>query len=136
LGSLLELGAGFHPEFSGRDNLHMNAAILGIPKDEVRRRFDEVADFADIGDYIERPVRTYSSGMAMRLGFAVAMMANPDILILDEILAVGDQHFQKSVSIASRNCATAEPRSSSCRIRPTTFARSAIARCGSKAANR
>lgn len=95
LGSLLELGAGFHPEFSGRDNLYMNAAILGVPKDEVRRRFEEVADFADIGDYIERPVRTYSSGMAMRLGFAVAMMANPDILILDEILAVGDQHFQK-----------------------------------------
>ncbi len=95
LGSLLELGAGFHPEFTGKDNLYMNAAILGIPKDEVRRRFDELAEFADIGEYLMRPVRTYSSGMAMRLGFAVAMMSNPDILILDEILAVGDQHFQK-----------------------------------------
>ena len=95
VGSLLELGAGFHAEFSGKDNIYMNAAIMGIGKAEVRRRFGEIADFADLGDYIHRPVRTYSSGMAMRLGFAVAMMAHPEILILDEILAVGDQSFQK-----------------------------------------
>jgi ABC-type polysaccharide/polyol phosphate transport system ATPase subunit len=95
LGSLLELGAGFHPEFSGKDNIYMNAAILGLSRAEVKRRYDELAEFADLGDYLERPVRTYSSGMQMRLGFAVAMMAKPDVLILDEVLAVGDQHFQK-----------------------------------------
>jgi lipopolysaccharide transport system ATP-binding protein len=95
LGSLLELGAGFHPEFSGKDNLYMNAALLGVPKAEVKRRYDELAEFAELGDYLLQPVRTYSSGMAMRLGFTVAMMSNPEILILDEVLAVGDQHFQK-----------------------------------------
>ncbi len=95
LGSLLELGAGFHPEFSGKDNIFMNAAIMGIPKAEVRERFQELAEFAEVGDYLMRPVRTYSSGMSMRLAFAVAMMARPDVLILDEVLAVGDQHFQK-----------------------------------------
>jgi ABC-type polysaccharide/polyol phosphate transport system ATPase subunit len=95
LGSLLELGAGFHPEFSGRDNLYMNAAMLGIPRADVRRRYDELVAFAELGDYLMQPVRTYSSGMSMRLAFTVAMMSNPDILILDEILAVGDQHFQR-----------------------------------------
>jgi ABC-type polysaccharide/polyol phosphate transport system ATPase subunit len=95
LGSLLELGAGFHPEFTGKDNLYMNAAMHGIPRAEVRRRYDELAAFAELGDYLMQPVRTYSSGMTMRLAFTVAMMANPDILILDEILAVGDQHFQR-----------------------------------------
>lgn len=95
LGSLLELGAGFHPEFSGKDNIFMNAAIMGIPKAEVRERFQELAEFAEVGEYLMRPVRTYSSGMSMRLAFAVAMMAHPDVLILDEVLAVGDQHFQK-----------------------------------------
>lgn len=95
LGSLLELGAGFHPEFSGKDNIFMNAAIMGIPKAEVRARFEELAEFAEVGDYLLRPVRTYSSGMSMRLAFAVAMMSRPDVLILDEVLAVGDQHFQK-----------------------------------------
>src|SRR5215468_4953156 len=84
LGSLLELGAGFHPAFSGKDNLYMNAAMLGIPRSEVRRRYEELADFAELGDYLMQPVRTYSSGMAMRLGFTVAMMSNPEILILDE----------------------------------------------------
>jgi ABC-type polysaccharide/polyol phosphate transport system ATPase subunit len=95
LGSLLELGAGFHPAFSGKDNIYMNAAMLGIPRAEVKRRYEELADFAELGDYLMQPVRTYSSGMSMRLGFTVAMMSNPDVLILDEILAVGDQHFQK-----------------------------------------
>jgi ABC-type polysaccharide/polyol phosphate transport system ATPase subunit len=95
LGSLLELGAGFHPEFSGRDNIFMNAAILGVPRAEVKRRYDELAEFAELGEYLDRPVRTYSSGMQMRLGFAVATMARPEVLILDEVLAVGDQHFQK-----------------------------------------
>lgn len=95
IGSLLELGAGFHPEFTGRDNVFMNAAIMGIPKAEVKTRFEELAEFAELGEYLQRPVRTYSSGMIMRLGFAVAMMAMPEVMILDEILAVGDQRFQK-----------------------------------------
>ncbi|HMS15861.1 MAG TPA: ABC transporter ATP-binding protein [Planctomycetota bacterium] len=95
LGSLLELGAGFHPGFTGRANVFMNAAIMGIPKREVKERFNELAEFAELGDYLDRPVRTYSSGMSMRLGYAVAMLAHPEILVLDEILAVGDQRFQK-----------------------------------------
>ena len=95
LGSLLELGAGFHPEFTGKDNLYMNAAVLGIPKAEVKARYEELVSFAELGEYLHQPVRTYSSGMAMRLGFTVAMMSNPEIMILDEVLAVGDQHFQK-----------------------------------------
>lgn len=95
LGSLLELGAGFHSDFSGKDNIYMNAAILGIPRAEVKRRYQELAEFAELGDYLDRPVRTYSSGMQMRLGFAVAMMSKPQVVILDEVLAVGDQHFQK-----------------------------------------
>ena len=93
--SLLELGAGFHSDFSGKDNIFMNAAIQGIPKAEVKRQYDEIAEFSELGDYLQQPVRTYSSGMAMRLGFSAAMIVDPDILILDEILAVGDIHFQK-----------------------------------------
>lgn len=95
LSSLLELGAGFHPEFSGRDNIFMNATILGMSKADVRERFAEIADFADLGPFLDQPLRTYSSGMAMRVAFAVAMLADPEILILDEVLAVGDQEFQK-----------------------------------------
>lgn len=95
IASLLELGAGFHPEFTGRDNVYMNAAISGIPKSDVRARFDELHDFAELGEYMDRPVRTYSSGMAMRLGFAAALLADPEVLILDEVFAVGDQHFQQ-----------------------------------------
>lgn len=95
LGSLLELGTGFHPGFTGRANIYMNAAIMGIPKEEVDERFDEIAEFAELGDYLRRPVRTYSSGMTMRLGFATAMLSSPEILILDEVFAVGDQAFQQ-----------------------------------------
>ena len=95
LSSLLELGAGFHPEFSGRDNVFMNAALMGVSKAEVRDRFDDIAAFADLGDAMDQPVRIYSSGMSMRLGFAVAMVADPDILVLDEVLAVGDHAFQQ-----------------------------------------
>ena len=93
--SMLELGAGFHPEFTGRANIYMNASIQGVPRAEVDRQYDEIAAFSELGEYLERPVRTYSSGMAMRLGFSAAMLVDPDILILDEVLAVGDQHFQK-----------------------------------------
>lgn len=93
--ALLELGAGFHPEFSGRENVFINGAILGIPKKEMRRRFDEIVRFAELEAFIDEPVRTYSSGMYMRLGFAVAVHADPDILLIDEFLAVGDEAFQK-----------------------------------------
>ncbi len=93
--ALLELGSGFNPEFTGRDNVFLNGAILGVPRKEMERRFDEIASFADIGDFLDQPVKQYSSGMHARLAFAVAISVDPDILILDEILAVGDMGFQQ-----------------------------------------
>lgn len=93
--ALLELGSGFNPEFTGRDNVFLNGAILGVPRKEMERRFDEIAAFADIGDFLDQPVKQYSSGMHARLAFAVAISVDPDILILDEILAVGDMGFQQ-----------------------------------------
>lgn len=93
--ALLELGAGFHPEFSGRDNVYMNGALMGLSRREMDMRFEEIADFAEIGQFIEQPVRTYSSGMFVRLAFACAVNVAPDILIVDEALAVGDAHFQQ-----------------------------------------
>lgn len=94
IAALLELGSGFNPEFSGRENVFMNGAILGLTEDEIAARFDEIAAFADIGDFIEQPVKTYSSGMMVRLAFAVSVCVQPDILIVDEALAVGDMAFQ------------------------------------------
>jgi len=94
LAALLELGSGFNPEFTGRDNVYLSAAILGISADETTRRFDEIAEFAGIGEFIERPVKTYSSGMLVRLAFAVSVCIDPEILIVDEALAVGDAGFQ------------------------------------------
>lgn len=93
--ALLELGAGFNPEFTGRENVYMNAAILGLTRGEVDERFDEIAAFADIGDFIEQPVKTYSSGMFVRLAFSVATSVDPDILIIDEALSVGDGVFAR-----------------------------------------
>jgi lipopolysaccharide transport system ATP-binding protein len=95
IGALLELGAGFHPEFSGRENVLINGIVLGLSKREVRQRFDEIVRFAELETFIDEPVKTYSSGMYMRLGFAVAVHAAPDILLVDEILAVGDETFQQ-----------------------------------------
>ncbi|MFA5162441.1 MAG: ABC transporter ATP-binding protein [Elusimicrobiales bacterium] len=92
--ALLELGAGFNPEFTGRENVYMNAALMGLSREETDARFDAIAKFADIGDFIERPVKTYSSGMYVRLAFAVAVHAEPDIFIVDEALSVGDIAFQ------------------------------------------
>ena len=92
--ALLELGSGFNPEFTGRENVYMNAAVLGLSHQEVEERFDDIAAFADIGEFIEHPVKTYSSGMFVRLAFAVNILSKPDIMIVDEALAVGDMNFQ------------------------------------------
>ena len=93
--ALLELGAGFHPEFSGRDNVYMNGAIMGLTRKETKARFETIADFAEIGDFMEQPVKTYSSGMFVRLAFACAINVAPDILVVDEALSVGDAYFQQ-----------------------------------------
>lgn len=92
--SLLELGAGFHPDFTGRENIYFNAAVFGLTREEIDRRVDDIIEFSELGDFIDEPVRTYSSGMYMRLAFSVAINVDADILLIDEILAVGDQHFQ------------------------------------------
>ena len=94
LTSLLELGAGFHPDFSGRENIYFNASIFWLTKKEIDKRIDRIIEFSELGNYIDNPVRTYSSGMYMRLAFAVAINVDADILLVDEVLAVGDQHFQ------------------------------------------
>ena len=95
IGALLELGAGFHPEYTGRDNIAMSAALYGLDGARLRERIPEIIEFADIGDYIDEPVKHYSSGMIVRLGFAVVASLRPDILVTDEVLAVGDESFQK-----------------------------------------
>ena len=94
LTSLLELGAGFHPDFSGRENIYFNASIFGLTKKEIDARVDDIIEFSELGEFIDNPVRTYSSGMYMRLAFSVAINVNAEILLIDEILSVGDQHFQ------------------------------------------
>lgn len=94
LTSLLELGAGFHADFSGRENIYFNASIFGLTKKEIDDRLEQIIEFSELKDYIDNPVRTYSSGMFMRLAFAVAINVDADILLVDEILSVGDQHFQ------------------------------------------
>ena len=91
--ALIELGAGFHPEISGRENVFINGIMLGLSKREVARRFDEIVEFAELKEFIDAPVKTYSSGMYMRLGFAVAIHVDPDVLLVDEVLAVGDESF-------------------------------------------
>ena len=93
ISALIELGAGFHPEISGRENIFINGVMLGLTKREIAERFDEIVEFAEIEDFIDSPVKTYSSGMYMRLGFAVAVHVDPDVLLIDEVLAVGDEGF-------------------------------------------
>ncbi len=95
VGSLLEVGTGFHPELTGRENIYLNGAILGMNRSEIQRRFDEIVDFAEIEQFLDTPVKRYSSGMYVRLAFAVAAHLEPEILLVDEVLAVGDAEFQK-----------------------------------------
>ena len=94
LTSLLELGAGFHQDFTGRENIYFNAAVFGLTKAEIEKRVDDIIEFSELGEFIDNPVRTYSSGMYMRLAFSIAINVDAEILLIDEILAVGDQHFQ------------------------------------------
>src|SRR5664280_1165140 len=95
IASLLEVGTGFHPEMTGRENIFMNGSIMGMTKVEIKKKFDEIVDFAGVGRYIDTPVKRYSSGMTVRLGFAIAAHLEPEILVVDEVLAVGDAEFQK-----------------------------------------
>lgn len=95
LTSLLELGAGFHPDFTGRENIYFNASIFGLTRNEIDARLNQIIEFSELNEYIDNPVRTYSSGMYMRLAFSIAINVDADILLIDEILAVGDQHFQE-----------------------------------------
>ena len=94
LTSLLELGAGFHPDFSGRENIYFNASIFGLTKKEIDNRLKDIIEFSELENFIDNPVRTYSSGMYMRLAFSIAINVDADILLIDEILSVGDEHFQ------------------------------------------
>ncbi|MFD3259453.1 ABC transporter ATP-binding protein [Paenibacillus lentus] len=95
ISSLIELGAGFHPDFTGRENIYTNASIFGLSRKEIDEKLDEIIQFSELGEFIDNPVRTYSSGMYMRLAFSVAINVNPEILLIDEILSVGDANFQK-----------------------------------------
>jgi lipopolysaccharide transport system ATP-binding protein len=95
LGSLLEVGTGFHPDLTGRENIYLNAAVMGMSRSEVKKRLDEILAFSEIGDFVDTPVKHYSSGMYVRLAFSVAAYMDPDILIVDEVLSVGDISFQK-----------------------------------------
>ena len=95
LTSLLELGAGFHDDFTGRENIYFNASIFGLTKKDIEKKIDDIIAFSELGEFIDNPVRTYSSGMYMRLAFSIAINVDAEILLIDEILAVGDQHFQE-----------------------------------------
>lgn len=95
MGSLLEVGTGFHPELTGRENIYLNGMLLGMSKQEVNQKFDEIVEFSEIGDFLDTPVKRYSSGMYVKLGFSVASSLSTDVLLLDEVLAVGDAAFQR-----------------------------------------
>lgn len=95
MAALLEVGSGFHPELSGRENIYLNGSILGMTKKEINDRFESIVDFSGVGEFIDQPVKNYSSGMYVRLGFSVAIHVDPDVLLVDEVLAVGDEAFQQ-----------------------------------------
>jgi ABC-type polysaccharide/polyol phosphate transport system ATPase subunit len=98
LAALLDLGAGFHPDLTGRENIFINSALSGLKRREVHERYDRIVDFSELGDFINRPLRTYSSGMILRLAFSVAVHVDPEIILIDEVLAVGDANFQEKCS--------------------------------------
>lgn len=100
---MLQLGAGFHPELSGRENVFLNGTILGHPRREIEEHMEEIIEFSELGEFIDAPLRTYSSGMSARLGFAAATTWDPDILLLDEVLSVGDEAFQKKCRVRMQN---------------------------------
>lgn len=110
IASLLEVGTGFHPELTGRENIYMNGSILGMQKPEITRKLDEIVDFAGVERYLDTPVKRYSSGMIVRLGFSVAAFLEPDILVVDEVLTVGDAEFQKKAVGKMKNVAEGEGR--------------------------
>ena len=110
IASLLEVGTGFHPEMTGRENIYMNGSIMGMTRHEIRRKIDEIIDFAGVERYIDTPVKRYSSGMTVRLGFAVAAFLEPEILVVDEVLAVGDAEFQKKAIGKMQDVSTGEGR--------------------------
>jgi lipopolysaccharide transport system ATP-binding protein len=110
IASLLEVGTGFHPDLTGRDNIYLNGAVLGMRKNEIKSKLDSIIDFSGVEGYIDTPVKRYSSGMKMRLGFAVAAFLEPDILIIDEVLAVGDAEFQKKCLGKIKNVSSEEGR--------------------------
>ena len=99
VGALLELGSGFHPEFTGIENIYLSASVMGLSKTEIERKLDDIIEFADIGEFINLPTKTYSTGMLMRLAFAVATTSYTDVLVIDEALSVGDQNSRKSLLI-------------------------------------
>jgi len=110
IASLLEVGTGFHPEMTGRENIYMNGAIMGMTKAEITRKFDEIVDFSGVERYIDTPAKRYSSGMTVRLGFAIAAHLDPEILVVDEVLAVGDAEFQKKAIGKMQNISKGEGR--------------------------
>ena len=110
IASLLEVGTGFHPEMTGRENIYMNGSIMGMTRHEIRRKIDEIIDFAGVERYIDTPVKRYSIGMTVRLGFAVAAFLEPEILVVDEVLAVGDAEFQKKAIGKMQDVSTGEGR--------------------------
>jgi lipopolysaccharide transport system ATP-binding protein len=129
VGSLLEVGTGFHPELSGRDNVFLNGAMLGMKKTEIRRKFDAIVDFAEVGQFIDTPVKRYSSGMYVRLAFAVAAFLEPEILIVDEVLAVGDAQFQRKCIARMQDIARDEGRTIIFVSHSMTSIRRLCARC-------
>jgi len=129
--ALIELGAGFHPEISGRENVYINGMMLGLTKRQMHERFDEIVAFADIEKFIDAPVKTYSSGMYMRLGFSVAISVDPDVLLVDEVLAVGDETFAHKCFDKLPICGDVGGRLCSSPM-PSTSSRASVMRpCGS-----